>query len=95
MGSKRSKAEFLDVHRLGRCARDRETAVDKFDVFGRRLELMRGNRDDGLRLLRELAEAYPQTLVPVMALWDFRARYELPPHEVQRWTVLVRAIRAP
>jgi tetratricopeptide (TPR) repeat protein len=49
-----------------------------------RLELMRGNRAEGLRLLRELAEAYPQTLVPVMALWDFHARFELPPDEVQR-----------
>ena len=49
-----------------------------------RLELMRGNRDEGLRLLRELAETHPQSLVPVMALWDFHRRFELPPDEVRR-----------
>ena len=49
-----------------------------------RLEEMRGDLDEGLRLLRELAEAYPQSLVPVMALWDFHSRHELPTDETLR-----------
>jgi tetratricopeptide (TPR) repeat protein len=49
-----------------------------------RLELMRGDRDEALRLLRELAETHPETLVPIMALWDYHRKYELPPDEVRR-----------
>jgi len=49
-----------------------------------RLELMRGDRDEALRLLRELAETHAESVVPVMALWDYHRKYELPQEEVRR-----------
>jgi len=47
-----------------------------------RIAGMSGDKARNLRILREATEAYPQSVVPIMALWDYHRRFELSEEEV-------------
>jgi tetratricopeptide (TPR) repeat protein len=49
-----------------------------------RIAQLQEQTDEALAKLRAAVEAYPESILPVMALWDYHSRYRLPAEEGQR-----------